>query len=56
MQIAPQIIQNKISLEKERTHDHLNRRLSNRPAKVDLKLRNILRGKERTMKSWCIME
>lgn len=43
MQIAPQIIQNKMALEKERTHDQLNRKLSIRPAKIDLKLRNILR-------------
>ncbi|KAJ3094723.1 hypothetical protein HDU97_007641 [Phlyctochytrium planicorne] len=41
--VSPTILQSKISLEKEKAQDHLNRRLSHRPSKVDLKLRNILR-------------
>ncbi|KAI8835099.1 hypothetical protein BC829DRAFT_406759 [Chytridium lagenaria] len=41
--VSPTILQTKLSLEKEKNQDHLNRRLSNRPSKVDLKLRNILR-------------
>ena len=41
---SPVIIQQKIELEKQKTQDALNKRLSHRPEKVDLKLRNILRG------------
>ncbi|KAI8833931.1 hypothetical protein BC829DRAFT_371929 [Chytridium lagenaria] len=41
--VSPTILQTKLSLEKEKNQDHLNRRLSHRPSKVDLKLRNILR-------------
>ncbi|KAI8925566.1 hypothetical protein BC831DRAFT_460477 [Entophlyctis helioformis] len=37
------LVQAKASLEEEKRKDQLNRRLSNRPSKVDLKLRNILR-------------
>ncbi|KAJ3147667.1 hypothetical protein HDU86_007915 [Geranomyces michiganensis] len=37
------IIQQKAALEAEKTKDALNRKLGNRPDKVDLKLRNILR-------------
>ncbi|KND00925.1 uncharacterized protein SPPG_04027 [Spizellomyces punctatus DAOM BR117] len=37
------IIQQKIALESEKTKDTLNRKIGNRPNKVDLKLRNILR-------------
>jgi hypothetical protein len=43
--VSPTLLQNKISLEKEKNQDLLNRRLSRRPSKVDLKLRNILRGR-----------
>lgn len=41
--VSPTILQKKLELEKERTQDQLNRRISNRPSAVDLKLRNILR-------------
>ncbi|KAJ3199312.1 hypothetical protein HK099_003227 [Clydaea vesicula] len=40
---SPSIAQAKADLEKARTQDILNRRISNRSSKVDLKLRNILR-------------
>ncbi|KAJ3194382.1 hypothetical protein HK101_002855 [Irineochytrium annulatum] len=40
---SPTILQSKMMLERERQQDALNRRLSHRPSKVDLKLRNILR-------------
>ncbi|KAJ3064382.1 hypothetical protein HK102_008217, partial [Quaeritorhiza haematococci] len=42
-QVSPTILQNKLALEREKAHDQLNRRLSHRPTKTDLKLRNILR-------------
>ncbi|RKO89175.1 hypothetical protein BDK51DRAFT_25422, partial [Blyttiomyces helicus] len=41
--VANSLIQQKMALEAEKTKDALNRRLGNRPTKVDLKLRNILR-------------
>ncbi|KAL2919817.1 hypothetical protein HK105_200734 [Polyrhizophydium stewartii] len=41
--VASTLVQSKIALEEEKRKDQLNRRLSNRPTKVDLKLRNILR-------------
>ncbi|KAJ3073955.1 hypothetical protein HDU98_000257 [Podochytrium sp. JEL0797] len=41
--VSPTIMVSKLALEKEMHQDTLNRRLSLRPDKVDLKLRNILR-------------
>ncbi|KAI8815802.1 uncharacterized protein EV422DRAFT_340934 [Fimicolochytrium jonesii] len=41
--VSNYIIQQKASLEAEKTKDTLNRKIGNRPASVDLKLRNILR-------------
>eukprot|EP00842_Homolaphlyctis_polyrhiza_P000387 jgi/Hompol1/1349/HPOL_001089-RA len=41
--VSSTLLQNKMALEDEKKKDQLNRRLSNRPTKVDLKLRNILR-------------
>ncbi|OAJ36892.1 hypothetical protein BDEG_21002 [Batrachochytrium dendrobatidis JEL423] len=41
--VSSSILQTKLSLEEEKRKDQLNRRLSIRPTKVDLKLRNILR-------------
>ncbi|KAJ3413155.1 Phosphatase and actin regulator 4 [Chytridiales sp. JEL 0842] len=41
--VSPTLLQTKLSLEKEKNQDALNRRLSRRPSKIDLKLRNILR-------------
>ncbi|KAI8589173.1 hypothetical protein HDU89_003188 [Geranomyces variabilis] len=41
--VSNYIIQQKAALEAEKTKDSLNRKLGNRPDKVDLKLRNILR-------------
>ncbi|KAI8810696.1 hypothetical protein BJ742DRAFT_747436 [Cladochytrium replicatum] len=44
LNVSPSIIQAKIALEKEKANEALNRKLARRPSKVDLKLRNILRG------------
>ncbi|KAI8909294.1 hypothetical protein DFJ77DRAFT_502980 [Powellomyces hirtus] len=41
--VSNSLIQQKMALEAEKTKDALNRKLGNRPDKVDLKLRNILR-------------
>ncbi|KAJ3344829.1 hypothetical protein HDU83_004724 [Entophlyctis luteolus] len=41
--VSPTIVQKKLSFEKERQQDALNRKLEMRPSKVDLKLRNILK-------------
>ncbi|KAJ3043055.1 hypothetical protein HDV00_005963 [Rhizophlyctis rosea] len=42
-QVSNSIVQAKMALEEARTKDALGRRIANRPTKVDLKLRNILR-------------
>ncbi len=43
--ISPTLLQKKIELEKVKTQDLLNRRIGNRPDKLDLKQRNILKSK-----------